>query len=173
MIDQLSEGQFYTADFIRDCGLIESPSIGTLFELYNRPGIDPQSLDVYQTGTSDRSAVFQVKQRNPQRYMNSAEFTTSQTAVQIIPAPGRGKRLVSEYIAIRTEGSSGVAYLTDGISPLQAFKVYFSVQNNVAAANLFLPSQENAPVLFTSTQGAKPVFVAIGYHFEVIKAQKL
>ena len=173
MIDQLSEGQFYTADFLRECGLIDSPSIGTLFELYSRPGINPQSLDVYQTGTSDASAVFQVKQKNQQRYMISREFSTSQTATQILPPVGLGKRYVAEYIAIRTDSSSGVAYLTDGITAIQAFKVYFSVQNNVASANLFLPTPENGAVLFTSTQGSKNVFLAIGYHTEIIKAQKL
>jgi len=172
MIDQLAEGQYFTKKYLEG-GLICSPSLGTIFELFNRPDVDPQSINVNQMGTSDNSAVFQVKQKNPQRYMVSFEFNASQTAAQILPAPGRGRRWVGEYLSIRTESSSGSAYFHDGVSPLKAFNTYFSVQSANASANLFLPASENAPILFTSTQGAKLISIAIGYHVEVIKAQKI
>ena len=173
MLDQLSDGQYYTADFLKSSGLLASPSLGTIFELYNRPDVNPQTKDVYQLGASDKSAVFQVKAKNPQKYMISREFNANQTAVQILPPPGAGRRWVAEYASIRTEGSSGVAYFTDGITAQQALKVYFSVQSSFVSANLFLPLPENAPALFTSTQGAKLIYLAIGYHVEIIKAQKI
>lgn len=170
MLDQIAEGQFYTADFLRSAGLIKSPSFGTLFKLLEIDNKNQHDADVYNLGVSDNSAVFQVRNMFYQNKITSQEFNASQTNTVIIPAPGIGKRIVIDYISVRTESSNGDCFFIGGLSGIQILKMYFSIQQQFTAANVNLSMLENAPLLFNSTQGAKRIFAAVEYYIETIKA---
>lgn len=169
VLDNLREGLYLSADYIRTNYLAETASFGTLFELYHRIEKTAQDIGVLNIGASDTSAVYQIKSKNAQRYMKSGEFNANQNGTVLLAAPGAGKRIVIEYGTIRSESTSGEAYMYDSISLQQSFKIYLTVQTSFVSVNLFLPLAENAALLMTSTQGAKRIYYCIGYHYEVIK----
>lgn len=46
--------------------------------------------------------------------------------------------------------------------------VYFSVQNSFIAGGLYIPMGNNQSIKITSTQGSKPLYVALNYYVEQI-----
>lgn len=169
VLDNLREGLYLSADYIRTNYLAETASFGTLFELYRDVTKTAQTVGVINAGASDVSDAYMVRSKNVKVYALTGEFNANQTGTIIIPAPGLTKRIVIEYGSIRSEANSGTIYCHDSISGKRSFQIYLSVQSSFASANLYLPLEENAAFLMTSTQGAKLLSYGFNYHIEVIK----
>ena len=157
-------GQKYTAAAIDNYGLVKTPLfIGGAYVLSPRLDLSAQDATVINLGGSDSSRVYEVQEAHPKIQSFTAEYTASQTGVQVLAAPGAGKRYVFKYASITTDGTTGVAYFHgDGVTA--ALKTYFTAQTRGEAANIDREWPENKAVLFTSTQGAKNVFVTLEYH---------
>lgn len=95
-----------------------------------------------------------------------AEYAASQTATEIIAAPGTGKRIVIHYGSIRTDASSGTAYLEPSDNSFKMFQVYISVFSTFTAGSLYIPLPENTSVDLTSTQGTNNIYVFLNYTIE-------
>jgi hypothetical protein len=169
VLDNLREGLYLSADYIRTNYLAETASFGTLFELYRDIVKTAQSAGVINLGASDTSDVYMVRSKHHQMFAVTGEFNANQTGTIIIPAAGIGKRIVVDYGSIRSESTTGTVYCSDSVSGKTSFKIYLSVQTSFGSAKLYLPLEENAAFLLTSTQGAKLLTYAFDYHYEVIK----
>lgn len=96
------------------------------------------------------------------------EYSASQTDVEIIPAPGVGSRIVIHYGSIRTDSTSGEAYLHPDDDSFKMFQVYISNFASFTAGSLYIPLPENQAVKLTSTQGAKNIYTFLNYTIESI-----
>lgn len=167
ILDRLKEGDFLTADYVRTYGLIESASFNRLFELEPRLSMSATDAGVLKLDNDDTGVVFKVVSRNRQILFKSFEYNANQTATELIPAPGSGKRIVITYGSIRSESTSGLAYIHDGT--FKCFLVYLTNFSSFAAANLHIPFGDNESVKLTSTQGAKNLYVALNYYYESVR----
>lgn len=170
-LDGLKVGQYYTVDFLRSSGLLNSRSLDTIFQFEEERDLGtPKIRDdkkTFKVSPADDSPLMRVTLRNPQHLNFSAEYTTSQTGTILISEQGLGTRIVLTFGSIRTESLTGDAYLhSDG---LKAFNVYFSNTTSVASFNIEAYAAENQPVKLTSTQGNKRLYVALVYYVEKIK----
>lgn len=166
MIDNARCGDAYSLDYLRSTGLINSPTFSEALTLVAHCEINAQDDGVYNTGSADVSLVFKVKSRYAERLVFSEEYNSSQTGTQTIPAPRAGRQTIIEYASIRTDGSSGEAFLH--ANGFEAFKVYFSAQTRFSAGQLYIPLGAGESLHVTSTQGAKKLFVAVQYYTEAI-----
>ena len=166
MIDRIRCGDAYTLDYLRTTGLINSPTLSEALTLVARCDIDAQDAGVRNTGGEDESIVFKIKSRFAERSMHTAEFETSQTGTVLLPAPGAGLQTIIEYASIRTQSTTGEAFLHANSN--EYFKVYFTARTTFAAGQLFIPLGENEKLHITSTQGAKKLFVGVQYYTEAV-----
>ena len=64
MLDLLSAGQYYTSDYLKDTGLINSGSFGKLYALIRENHKTAQTAGVINNGTADTSTVYRVQSVN-------------------------------------------------------------------------------------------------------------
>lgn len=160
--DGIQSGVKCSEEYLENSGLLSSASIGKLYHFLRRRDLTAQSTGVLNTGSADTSNVYQLQDMNPEIETFTAEYATSQTAVELVAAPGVGKRLVIVYGSIRTDGTTGEANLHDNIQVF--FKSYFSNFASFAAGTLHVHCNENQALKLTSTQGAKKLYVAVEYY---------
>ena len=170
--DFVKAGEYYSADYLRLTDLDSSRTFSTMFRLVRENTKSASDADVISMtsafGREDTSEVFRVAAIHPQLLYTSAVYTASQTGKVIIPAPIAERRIVVVSAFMRASATSGTAYFSDGVQRLMYLQ--FSAQNSGSAANVFVPMSPGAAVTVTSTQGAKELYVAIGYYTERIKA---
>ena len=170
--DFVKLGEYYSADYLRYTNLDNSRTFSTMFRLVRENTKEATDSGVISMtsafGRSDVSEVFRVAAIHPQLLYASAVYPTSQTGVILIPAPIAERRIVVVSAFMRASSTSGTAYFSDGVQRLMYLQ--FSSQNSGSAANIFVPMAAGAAVKVTSTQGAKELYVAVGYYTERIKA---
>lgn len=166
MRDPIQEGQYYSLSYIKTNLIDEEKSFFEVFDLERDSTKTAQSAGVYNIGQSDTSCVFRVVIKNKEYLFIHKEYSSDQTAVEIIPAPGTGKRIVIVYGSVRTASSTGEAYIHD--TDWEAFKVYASNFSTLQAGNVIIKAKENTPVKYTSTTGSKDQFIALNYYIEAV-----
>ena len=60
-IDNIIIGDLYTADYLKNRGLINSPSFNRLYTTKYRADLNPTSPDVVNDGVDDISNVFEIQ----------------------------------------------------------------------------------------------------------------
>lgn len=160
-LDGLELGQFYTAEYLKQTGLIYSASFDRLYKPVVRCDKSYSDQGVIKLD-NDTSEVYEVVSRNNNIQPVGVEVSESQAGLQMIPAPGLGKQIVIVYVAMRTTSTSGTAYLTNGVDV--AFPAYFTAMQNITVSEIEVPVGENLPVTLVSSQGSKPLYVGIEYY---------
>jgi hypothetical protein len=167
--DKVKPGDRFTADYLRVSRIDATATFTGLYKLVrDRTKVATDtgvvSVATEYPGQADTSDVFRVAEINPDINGVAAEFTTNQTNVVMIAAPGAGKRIVVTYASIRTESVSGEAWFSDGTT--RAIITYFSVQTSFQSAAIHVELPVNTAVLFTSSQGSKKINASLQYYIE-------
>ena len=166
--DSLELGGYYSEKYLKLSGEIRNnQAVGKIYELVYVSSV-PSTAKVkrWEIGEDD-SPVFFVTALNPLPLNVGVEVETSQAGLELIAAPGEGFQIVIRYVTMRTEATSGEAYLSNSVA--SAFKNYFSAFQNYASDLLEVRVGENLPITLVSSQGAKPLYVGIEYFIEVVK----
>lgn len=168
--DPLEFGKLYTAKYLKESGIIaNSRSLGSLYRLVSRPDKAGTEEDVnvgLPAYRGQAGEVYEVRALNHNMLAVGGEYSSSQTATEIIAAPGEGKQIVITTVAIRSIANSGKAYLSNGI--LNAFHTYFESQYASSSNNLDVAVGENLAITLTSTQGSNDMYVGVAYYIEAV-----
>jgi len=171
--DYIKAGQYYTSDYLRMSGLDNSRSFDTMFKLIASTDKSASDDGVISASTmygeTDTSQVYQVQIKNPDIKVFSAEYTSSQSGTELLPAPADNERYVITYGSIRADTNAGDAYISDesGTTILQCYLDRFQ---SVVAEELHSPMGQGEAISLTSTQGDDELFVCLNYYIETVEA---
>lgn len=176
MRDYARPGEYYSADYLRYTGLDASTSFQSMFALERAVEKSASDEGVISLNTAfpgtfpqDVSPVYRVFSRVSTTYFKSFEFAANQTTKEIIPPVEEGRQIIVTYCAIRTDSVSGEAFFHNDDSSIVFGKLYISSKTDFAASNVHVPMGDGDGVYFTSTQGAKKIYVALNYHYEQLR----
>lgn len=168
--DYVIPGQYFSADYLRQTELDASKSFGTLFSLRSFPSKNATDSDVTHVGETDTSPVYRAMVREPQRYYRSlivADSVTQETIIDVADVPS-GHQIVVDYASIRTESTSGSAYLVNNDGSVVLSYLYITTKSTFVSGQVYVPIGANYGLYLVSTQGSKDLYVAITYHFELV-----
>lgn len=165
MYDGLAAGQYVSKNYLDQNGLLESKTFLEVFRLWRDASLTTATAPgCLVVGDSDTSHVYRVMSRNYIPEFVTASYTASQTAKEVIAAPGAGKCIVITYLAQRTAANSGDSELTSGVVTFG--KSYWSPQAPMAADGIHIRCPENTSVTLTTTTGSSGYTVSIEYQIE-------
>lgn len=162
-LDGVNLGALYSKNALEKNALLASPSFFDCYRLVARQDLTATSTGVINDGSSDTSEVFHVKAKEYKHLFFTASYSSSQTATQIIAAPGAGKKIVLEYLAMRSTANTGTAYITSGQN---IGTTYFEAQNSFSSTDMDVDCPANTAVTLTTTTTTSPLTVAVQYHIE-------
>lgn len=175
--DFAKPGEYYSADYLRISDLDACASFQTMFGLMRMIEKSASDADVISADKVwpslhpiDVSPVYRVYSRENYKLWKSKEFTTSQTATEIIPPAISGRQIIVEYASIRTVGNTGEAFLHNNDSSIILSKLYITNRSDFGSANVYVPCGEGKGLYLTSTQGAFKLYAAVNWHYEQLRA---
>jgi len=101
----------------------------------------------------------------------SGELDEAQSDVELIPAPGVGKRIVVRYGSIRTAAATGKCFFEGTVNGAQHLMgmVYVVKFSSFAGIGVVVPLDENTNLRITTTTGSSDTFYYLIYTIEDVR----